>query len=203
MFCYLIDMPRISALNTDDIISAAMRHFWYHGYNATSIDQLVVATGANRHAIYTGVGSKLELYRRAFLAYQILVVTPAFANVEMPDAGLEAIGRFFEIQISQTEATGLPGPGCLVANAATESAPHNPQIAKEVAAHHARLRTGFASALANENEALSSKEIGELADFLVITAQGLWSMSRTVTSAAPLRAHASTILSLLRARLKP
>ena len=179
-----------------------MRHFWQNGYHATSMDDLVTATGVNRHAIYSGIGGKSELYRRGFAAYQASVVAPAFSAVEQVDAGLAAIAGFFEFQIARAEAAGLPGPGCLVANATTETAPHDPQIAAEVAAHNARLKAGFAHALANENRQLPRDELEALAEFLVVTAQGLWSMSRAVTSAALLRAHVLTILSLLRARLR-
>jgi TetR/AcrR family transcriptional regulator, transcriptional repressor for nem operon len=183
------------------MIDAAMRHFWQNGFHATSMDDLVKATGLNRHAIYSGVGGKSELYRLGFTAYRDGIVTPAFSAVEQADADLSAIGDFFECQIARAEAAGLPGPGCLVANATTETAPRDPQIADEVAAHHARLKAGFAQALTNENQTVTHAEVDALADFLVVAAQGLWSMSRTVTSAAPLRAHVSTILSLLRARL--
>ena len=72
-------MPRKPARTEDELVDAAMRHFWRNGYNATSMDVLVEATGASRQAIYSGVGSKSELYRRGFAAYQDAVVTPAFA----------------------------------------------------------------------------------------------------------------------------
>jgi TetR/AcrR family transcriptional regulator, transcriptional repressor for nem operon len=195
-------MPRTAAHSSDQIINAAMLHFWQNGYHATSMDDLVTATGVNRHAIYSGIGGKSELYRRGFAAYRATIVTPAFSAVEQIDAGLDAIGGFFEFQIARAEAAGLPGPGCFVANAMTETAPHDPQIAEEVAAHNARLKAGFAHALANENYSLPPEELEALSDFLVVAAQGLWSMSRAVKSAAPLRAHVSTILSLLRARLR-
>ncbi len=195
-------MPRTAAHSTDQIIDAAMRHFWQNGFHATSMDDLVKATGTNRHAIYSEIDGKSELYRRGFAAYRDAVVTPAFSAVEQAGAGLAAIGGFLEFQIARAEAAGLPGSGCLVANAMTETAPHDPQIADEVTAHHTRLQAGFAHALTNQAPMLPRDEIEALAAFLVVAAQGLWSMSRTVTSAAPLRAHASTILSLLSARLR-
>lgn len=197
----MCDMPRVSSKTSDAIVGASMRHFWRHGFYATSIDELVEAISVSRHAIYTAIGSKHELYRRGFSTYQQEIVTPAFGCVEHSDAGLDAIALFFETQIAAAEKLGLPGPGCLVANAATETAPHDPQIATEVAAHHRRLKQGFIGAFANEQSSLSRDEIDDLADFLVTAAQGLWSMSRTVNSAAPLRAHVSTLISLLRARL--
>jgi TetR/AcrR family transcriptional regulator, transcriptional repressor for nem operon len=196
-------MPRTSAKSSEAIIDASMRHFWARGFHATSMDELVEAIGVSRHAIYAGIGGKHELYRRGFAAYQNAVVTPAFASVEQPTAGLDAIAAFLETQIAIAERLGLPGPGCLIANAATETAPHDPQIAAEVAAHHDRLKQGFAQALANEANSLNQNEIDALADFLVTAAQGLWSMSRTVSSAAPLRANVSTLMSLLKARLCP
>ncbi len=194
-------MPRTAAFNAEEIANAAMRHFWRHGYHATSMDVLVDAIGVSRHAVYSCLGSKNELYRRGFAAYQSAVVTPAFAVVEQQGAGLAEIEHYFETQIALAESVGLPGPGCLVANAMTETAPHYPCIAQEVAAHNRRLRTGFLHALSGENSALTVDELCALADFLVITAHGLWSASRAVTSAAPLRLHVATTLSLLRTRL--
>ncbi|MEM6902905.1 MAG: acetate--CoA ligase family protein, partial [Pseudomonadota bacterium] len=44
---------------------------------------------------------------------------------DRPPADLDAIAQYFETQISAAEQAGLPGPGCFVANAATEVAPHD------------------------------------------------------------------------------
>jgi len=196
-------MPRTSAHTSAKIIEAAMRHFWQHGYRATSMDDLVKATGGNRHAIYSGVGSKSDLYQLGFAAYRRAIVDPAIAHVEAPDANLASIARYFETQIALAEHSGLPGPGCLIANAMTETAPSDPQIATEVLAHNSRLKAVFVGALTNEGSTLTTSELEALSDFIVITAQGLWSMSRTVTTAAPLRAHVSTLMSLLQRRLTP
>lgn len=194
-------MPRTATLASDDIIESAMRHFWMHGYHATSIDDLVRATGASRHAIYQGVGNKHALYHRGFAAYQASIVTPAFACVERQGAGLADIEHYLLAQIALAEAMGLPGPGCLVANAATETAPHDPVIADAVAAHQRRLQSGFRNALDRGDTALAADARDALADFLVIAVQGLWSHARTVSTAAPLRAHVATLMALLRGNL--
>lgn len=197
-----IFMPRQASLSPEDIIAASMSHFWAHGYYATSIDDLVEALGTNRQAIYAGIGGKQALYHRCLSSYQAAIVTPAFARVEKAGAELADVQAFFETQICLAEQVGLPGPGCFVANASTETAQHDQIAADLVAAHHDRLRAGFKGVVKNEAPHFSEKDCADLADFLLVSTQGLWSMSRTVTSADFLRRHATTLLSLLTLRLK-
>ena len=195
-------MSRPRSFKTDDLIVTAMRHFWANGYHATSMDDLVRVTGISRHGIYSNIGGKEALYARGFAAYRTAIVDPALVALDGPDAGLEAIASYFETQISLAETVGLPGPGCFVANAETETAPHMPAIAVEVSEHHRRLKDGFARAIGNAAEdRLSREEVSALAAFVATTAQGLWSMSRNVSSAAPLRAHAQTLMSLIETRI--
>lgn len=183
-----------------DVALAAMRRFWSHGYEAASVQDLVDATGSNRAAIYGAFGGKKRLFLACIKAYCELVVTPAFAPVEAKNSNLAAISAFFETQISAAEAIGLPGPGCLIANSMTEVAPHDADVRILVDAHFDRLCRGFAGALGNEFHA-STAQSRALGEFLAISAQGLWSHSRSVTSAKPLRVHADRLISLVRGEL--
>lgn len=194
-------MPRPRLLPRETIIPAAMRQFWRRGYHATSMEDLILATGASRAAIYEEIGGKRALYLACFPAYQAHIVSPALRGLDSPGAGLEAIAFYFETQISLAESQGLPGPGCLVANAATETAPHDPDVAACVRAHNRRLHNAFETALGHACPALRQAERADLAAFVTLTAQGLWSMSRSAESAKPLRTHGHVLLNLLRARL--
>ncbi|GAA4041916.1 TetR/AcrR family transcriptional regulator [Parerythrobacter jejuensis] len=193
-------MPRKPVKSEPEILDAAMRHFWQRGYNATSMDELVDRIGVSRHAIYSHFGSKHELYLRCFDAYQSAIVDPAFEPVETATGGIATIEDYFETQISLAEKIGLPGPGCFVANAATETAPHDQLASDKVDQHHRRLRVGFARALSLVEPQEDANEVAALAELLVTCAQGLWSMSRTATSAKPLRRQARTIVSLIKSR---
>ena len=176
-----------------------MHLFWANGYHATAMDELVEAIGASRHAIYAAFGSKQGLYLHCFDTYQREVVTPAFADVENAVAGIAAIENYFETQISLAAEIGLPGPGCLVANAANETAPHDGLVAAKIDAHHRRLKSGFYRALSVAAPESSEGRREALAEFLVTFAQGLWSQSRTVSSAAPLRRQTKAVVSLIKA----
>ena len=118
------------------------------GYNATSLDDLVNATGVSRHGIYGDFGGKRALFLASLDHYSEAVVTPAFAEVEAGGADLTTVAGYFEHQIRRAEGPGLPGRGCLMANTMTEVAPRDDEVRKLVSAHADRLRYGFANALA-------------------------------------------------------
>jgi TetR/AcrR family transcriptional repressor of nem operon len=197
-------MPRPAAHTPEHIVSSAMLRFWKHGYAASSVDDLVQETGASRHALYQTFGGKRALFLACLDAYPAVAVTPAFARVERDGADLRDIADFLEYQIARAEARGLPGPGCLFANTMTEVAPHDADIAARVRAHHDRLAAGFRRALRNSasvGRRLPPRLLDELSTFLAISAQGLWSASRTIGDAAVLRRYAATLLQLVQHRL--
>ena len=184
------------------MLEAATRRFWRHGYAGTSVDDLVQATGASRHALYQAFGGKCRLFRECLDFYRDWAVTPAFGRVERPGAGLAEVAAFFEYQIAKSEAAGLPGPGCLFANTMTELAPHDPEVAAQVRGHNERLAAGFARAMANDaTRPIDPAELRDLAQFLATSAQGLWSMSRAISDAGLLRRYAATLVGLVRHRL--
>ena len=199
-------MPRQKRYSEDDLIVAAMQQFWRHGFAATSMDELVGVTGVSRHGIYSAFGGKRDLFLACLDAYQQAVVTPAFAVVEDTGAGLSAIARYFEIQIAKAEGLGMPGPGCLVANTMTERGPHDADVLERISRHHRRLHVGFKKALAaaDKNEPpLSTGVLDDLASLLVTSTQGLWSLSRSVDDAGPLRRIVATLIDLLKGKLTP
>lgn len=198
-------MPRESAFTTDELSERALQQFWMHGFHATSMDALVRSTGVSRHGIYTAFGGKKQLFDACFDRYQDIVVTPAFGRVERADADLAAIAAYFETQIALGETIGLPGPGCFVANASTEMAPHDPDAQAKVAEHNQRLQNGFRNALQNELGNRRSKDQGNvetMASVLVVFTNGLWSMSRTTRDAGTLRAAVKTFLDAVDGDLK-
>lgn len=195
-------MPRPRTHKKQDLIVAAMHRFWTHGYSATSMDDLVKFTGVSRHGIYSDVGGKHALHLESLSAYQEAVVSPAFAKVEENGAGLSELKDYFETQITLAENMGLPGPGCLIANTSTETAPHDPEVMHYVEMHNQRLEDGFKNVIRNSAPQLTETQTSELAQFVVLVTQGLWSLSRVVGSAEPLKRHVETLIQLLSMRFQ-
>ncbi|MEO1574877.1 MAG: TetR/AcrR family transcriptional regulator, partial [Pseudomonadota bacterium] len=147
--------------------------------------------------IYTTFGNKHALFLACFDRYQHTVVTPAFSTVESPDADTSNVAKYFAAQISRAEAAGLPGPGCFVANSATEVAPADPDVMEKVRQHNERLKQGFAQALLSSAPQIETTRADELADVMVIFTNGLWTTSRNVSDAAVLRRAADHFIDLL------
>lgn len=115
---------------------------------------------------------------------------------------LTSVKQYFETQIARAEAVGLPGPGCFVANSATEVAPRDVDVMTCVQHHNDRLRTGFTDALTRSSTSLSASEAAALAELMVIFTNGLWTMSRSVGDAGVLRRAVETFLNILAENMK-
>jgi TetR/AcrR family transcriptional regulator, transcriptional repressor for nem operon len=199
-------MVKTKSYNPQDVPALAALQFWRHGYYATSIEDLVAATGVSRHGLYADFSDKRGLFVAAFAAYIDTVVTPAFAPVEAAGAGFAEIRGFFETQIALAESAGLPGPGCLVSNTMVEVGPHDAQFDLLVKAHLARITAGFRGALANESRRRRHRrtlDLNSLAFRLTASAQGLWSISRTLTQASLLRTFAQDLVNDIEEKFRP
>ena len=78
----------------DVTIDRAVEVFWRQGYAATSIDDLVRATGLGRGSLYGAFGNKTEFFLRAIDQYRLTV-----AELLTPPSGLdprEAVAVIFD-----------------------------------------------------------------------------------------------------------
>lgn len=191
-------MPRPRTHTKESLATSAMEVFWHKGYETTSLDDLVRATGVSRHGIYKDFADKHALFVASFPVYQQNVVTPAFEQVERDQAGFDEVASYFEMQISKAEMMGLPGPGCLVANTTTETVANETAVANCIEEHMQRLQSGFANVL--RSEAYSPDNVEEVSRVMVVFTQGLWSTSRISKDANQLRQSVNTFLKLIQHR---
>lgn len=203
VFRHILGMPRKPSHTPESLADSALAQFWYGGYEATSMDTLVKKTGVSRHGIYTDYGSKHALYLACFPRYHEHVVAPVLNPVFSSPAGLPAITAYFGRLIEMAEGIGLPGPGCFIANAATETAPHDPEVARKVAEHNTRLENAFTMALQREKTSnLPLAHRKALARLTVIFSAGVWTASRSTENVEVLRQHVAVFLDMLEHRVK-
>jgi TetR/AcrR family transcriptional repressor of nem operon len=194
-------MPRQRSINRNDLISNALMVFWRKGYAATSVDDLVKATGVGRGALYTDFNGKKALFLACLETYCATGVDPAFARVEAADSGFKEISKFIDTQLDRFVGLDVPMPGCLIANTLAEACVEDAQIRSAVHAHYERLTRGFVHALSNEARRrdlnLSRAQITALAEFATLSIQGLWSYGRIARNSDTMRQQAKILVSAL------
>lgn len=121
-------MPLEKQFDVDDALNRAMAAFWAHGYEATSIRNLLDCMGINRGSLYATFGDKRSLFLRALRRYDAVhreAWTRALAKSASPR---DAILAAFEGVVSAALETGSRD-GCLLVNTALELSPHDEEIA--------------------------------------------------------------------------
>ncbi len=140
-------MPRPREFEPEQVLDTAMREFWARGYRATSVDDLVRATGVKPGSLYGAFpGGKHALLMGSLDRYSKLVVPQKLGELEEPGASLAEVRAYFDGLVSD-----LLSPegrqGCLLVNSAIENAAADPEVAAVVRGHHARLENCFTTAL--------------------------------------------------------
>ncbi|WP_139671923.1 TetR/AcrR family transcriptional regulator [Pseudomonas sp. F16(2018)] len=116
----------------------AMRLFWEHGYEGTSMSALVSALGIASARIYAAFGSKQQLFEEAVALYESTEGGFADRALALPDI-YQALARMLEDAISTYTRANEPR-GCLVVSAASGVAPDNLAVQQWLSGHR-RQRT--------------------------------------------------------------
>lgn len=168
-------MARPREFDYDQVLDKAVTTFWSKGYEATSIQDLVDATGLHRGSLYAAFGSKQELFLTVLDRYNSVVVQRLLEVLDGEASGQAAIHRFFATLIEHCLNAG-PLRGCLVTNSAVERGLSCPETAARVGACLERLELGFLRCLERmqaTGELAGDKDIRALARHLTSVLQGL------------------------------
>lgn len=119
----------------DQVLEQAMTAFWTHGFESTSMANLVEVTGLHKGSLYQTFGNKHALFIRSLQRYlQAMSVQKEelLASASTPFEGIQAVLHNM-IDIANDDAA-CPR-GCLVINALVELAPHDEEV-RIVIDHH-------------------------------------------------------------------
>ena len=97
----LESMAGIKQFDRHEVLDRAMAVFWEHGYEATSIQDLLEATGINRGSLYATFGNKQQLFLAVLDHYAEKVGTSMLAELKDPDPR-RAIARMFSALLRRT-----------------------------------------------------------------------------------------------------
>ncbi len=181
----------------EERLDQAMRVFWEKGYYDTSIEELMGRTGLHRAAVYGEFGSKRRLFEATLARYRETVISAFFAPLAGPDAALADIERFFRGIHESASGRRL---GCLMVNAASEVSPRVRSVAGIVSGYLRDLRALLRRACINartRGEFRSETNVDQVADYLVGSVLGLWTLGRSQAPSVALRHYLDGVLGSL------
>ncbi|MEW2144056.1 TetR/AcrR family transcriptional regulator [Micromonospora vinacea] len=158
----------------DRVLDVAMRLFWEHGYDGTSLSELTAAMGINRRSVYAAYGSKEGLFNAALKRY--LSGPGAFIDqaLKQPTA-YEVAETYLRLAVLSYTSPDLP-PGCMTLQAgltcSAESGAVQVELAEKRLAGIALLEQRFRRA-AEEGDLPAGADPAALASYLVTLNHGL------------------------------
>lgn len=134
-------MARPREFDEEAVLDAALQRFWSHGYEATSVRDLIARTGLTAASLYNAFGDKRSLYEKSLSRYVGGSVDDRIRRCSTLPAR-EALRAFFA-EIVERSLGDRDHKGCMVVNAALEVAPHDAEFRKAIAATLVRIETFF------------------------------------------------------------
>jgi AcrR family transcriptional regulator len=140
------------AFDPDLALDAAMRRFWAHGFEATSLEDLERATGLSRSSVYNTFGSKRALFARAVGRYLDVLDHQLLGPLESGGHGLADLEIFVDRLGSQLDDAAVVA-GCLLTNSLAEFGGRDREVVRQGHAYLDRARRAIAIALARATDA--------------------------------------------------
>ena len=192
-------MPWEKQYDETEVMEQAMRAFWAHGYESTSVNDLVRVTGLNRGSLYAAFTDKRTLFLKVLRHYDKHRQEEVLDRLAASHGPRDAILALFEVAACPSSSGDDPS-GCLAVNTALEVAPHDPEIRAFVQAAFARVENFFCTMIASARREGTIKETispRRTAQALLGLFLGLRVLSRSGAEGAALEAITSQARALL------
>lgn len=176
-------MARPREFDEERVLDAVMETFWFHGYEGTSAQNLVDATGLGRGSLYAAYGSKDGLFEQALRRYH----KRAQGHVDQlrePGSPVERIRALMQ-GLVDADLGATERRGCLATNSAIEVASRNPHVADLVRGNFNILTRGIEETIRrgqDTGEIRSTTDAETLALFVFNAVQGLRVLTSTASS---------------------
>jgi TetR/AcrR family transcriptional regulator, transcriptional repressor for nem operon len=112
-------MPKVKLFKEEEVLDTITQLFWTKGYNGTSIDELVNASGLSRSSLYDTFGGKHDLFLKSlqhYLQQTNNTLKQELQNITSPKKKIEQFFRYAVTDILNDKKR----KGCFMVNSSTE-----------------------------------------------------------------------------------
>ena len=181
-----------------EALEAAMRAFWRRGYAATSVDDLMEATGLARQSLYRTFGGKRALFLRAVDYYGQNVTGRVIEIINSAESPLAGVRGALKVQERMSRETAPAG--CLLSNSFGQFLQEDEDVREVLLRNFERLVRALQAAIRRAqdqgeiNSAVDARAVGRT---LACTINGLTGFNRMGFSTAYVRDVVNTLDQLL------
>jgi len=180
-------------------LDKALDLFWRHGYEATSMSDLVDATGAKAPTLYAEFGNKEGLFRAAVDRYVTKFAEKGKALLSRPGSTVaESVESFFRSVAAMFTDKNLPS-GCFIICTSSALAASSEEVAQMLKCrHHLQENTlkEFLLQRQAQGELPAAVSVPTLAKYLACTLQGMSVQARDGATLDDLNAIVSTLMAV-------
>lgn len=178
------------------VLDAATRLFWEHGYEGTSIKDLIDAMGMTPPSVYAAFGSKEALYERVLDRY-----AETFGRTLLGDLLTEPDLKRAITGLFQDWARLLSGEthpkGCMISLGLPAHSPDQAAIARSLANRRTATRNLFLDRLeAGRDQLPAGTDLTALANYLATIIAGMSMLARDGVTTADLLAVADVAVAV-------
>ena len=195
-------MARPREFDMDVALDAAMSTFWTQGYDATSMTDLVEATGLQKGSIYKAFEDKHDLFVKSLTRYLEGAHKAMHAALTEADSPMEGLRAWMQNVVLLCCDQPVQR-GCLAMNAAVELGPHDEKVSDLLQGHHARASRLLTDTIASGQQAgqiRTDLSAEKLSQSLFVFAAGLLGTSKVLSATVDAREMVNSALALVASR---
>jgi AcrR family transcriptional regulator len=175
-----ISRGRPREYNEDNVMSALLGLFWDKGYEATSLSDIMTATGLRKGSLYSLFGGKRDMYLKALMRYERDYVAMVCIMLKDKDigSGAERLDQFLSLPIKAAHDNS-DQRGCFLCNASADMAAHDAEIRDFIRQCYADMTAAIEQAVQESWPGGALHHITARARLLMAVYSGLRIMARS------------------------
>lgn len=193
---YFPVMARPRTFDEAQVLRTVRDQFWSKGYAATSMDDLMQATGLGKGSLYGAFGDKHQLFLKVFDAYCVNSLESVRKTLEGPDAGALERLRQYMLGTATASAAVANRRGCLLSRGTSELAAQDAQVADRALETFQGLEDAFARCLEQaqaQGDLAAHADPRKLGAMLLAVFRGLEAVGKAGMDEAHLRDMVETV----------
>jgi TetR/AcrR family transcriptional repressor of nem operon len=157
-------MARPREFDEQQVLESLMKVFWDKGYEATTMQDLVSASGLLKGSLYGAFGDKQAIYLAALKRYNGSRIQAQVDILNGQGSARQKIRRLFD-QVIEATKRGIFAGGCLLCNASLEKAGSDREVRNEVKTTIRRLKVAIVDALTRDG--VNEEQAASVAAFII------------------------------------